>query len=72
MGGIQAICFKRASCEKPGRQRDRNGLRFASHIVGVSQLVKNEKEAAAIGSVTMIITGLAASFILPLIISYFL
>ncbi|OMP68368.1 LrgB family protein [Domibacillus epiphyticus] len=48
------------------------GMGCASHIIGVSQLLKNEKEAAAIGSVTMIATGITASFIIPYIIGYFL
>ncbi|WP_019240635.1 MULTISPECIES: LrgB family protein [Bacillus] len=37
----------------------------ASHIIGVSRLLKNSSDEAVIGSVTMILTGILASIFIP-------
>ncbi len=37
----------------------------SSHIIGVSRLVKEGEKEATIGSVTMIVTGILISIIIP-------
>lgn len=41
------------------------GMGCASHIIGVSRLVKEGEKEATIGSVTMIVTGILISILLP-------
>ncbi|MGF9765450.1 LrgB family protein [Bacillus albus] len=41
------------------------GMGCASHIIGVSSLVKEGKKEATIGSVTMIVTGILISIFIP-------
>ncbi|HWO98968.1 MAG TPA: LrgB family protein [Bacillus sp. (in: firmicutes)] len=48
------------------------GLGCASHIIGVTQMMKESEEGATIASVTMIVTGLLASILVPLIVYLFL
>ncbi|EJR66695.1 hypothetical protein IIO_01311 [Bacillus cereus VD115] len=41
------------------------GMGCASHIIGVSRLVKEGEKEATIGSVTMIVTGILISILIP-------
>ena len=41
------------------------GMGCASHIIGVSRLVKEGEREATIGSVTMIVTGILISIFMP-------
>ncbi len=41
------------------------GMGCASHIIGVSRMLKESEEEATIGSVTMIVTGLLISILVP-------
>jgi len=41
------------------------GMGCASHIIGVSRLVKEGEKEATIGSVTMIVTGILISIVIP-------
>lgn len=41
------------------------GMGCASHIIGVSRLVKEGEKEATIGSVTMIVTGVLISILVP-------
>lgn len=41
------------------------GMGCASHIIGVSRLVKEGEREATIGSVTMIVTGILISIFIP-------
>lgn len=41
------------------------GLGCASHIIGVTQMMKESEEGTTIASVTMIVTGLLASILVP-------
>lgn len=41
------------------------GMGCASHIIGVSRLVKEGEKEATIGSVTMIVTGILISIFIP-------
>jgi predicted murein hydrolase (TIGR00659 family) len=47
------------------------GLGCASHIIGVTQMMKDSEEAATIASVTMIVTGLLASMLVPVLLLFF-
>ncbi|MEN1937908.1 LrgB family protein [Paenibacillus sp. 102] len=48
------------------------GMGCASHIVGVSRMLKESEEAATISSVTMIVTGLLVSILVPYGIELFM
>ncbi|WP_243522639.1 LrgB family protein [Bacillus pseudomycoides] len=48
------------------------GMGCASHIIGVSRILKESEEAATIGSVTMIVTGLFISILVPYGIELFM
>lgn len=47
------------------------GLGCASHIIGVTQMMKESEEGTTIASVTMIVTGLLASILVPYILYLF-
>ncbi|MDQ0242585.1 putative murein hydrolase (TIGR00659 family) [Bacillus fengqiuensis] len=47
------------------------GLGCASHIIGVTQMMKESEEGTTIASVTMIVTGLLASILVPYILFLF-
>ncbi|MBE5103739.1 LrgB family protein [Bacillus thuringiensis] len=46
------------------------GMGCASHIIGVSRLVKEGEKEATIGSVTMIVTGILISILIPYAIKF--
>ncbi|WP_410983399.1 LrgB family protein [Bacillus cereus] len=48
------------------------GMGCASHIIGVSRMLKESEETATIGSVTMIVTGLLISILVPYGIELFM
>lgn len=42
------------------------GMGCASHIIGVSRLLKDSDDEAVVGTVTMILTGILASILIPI------